>query len=150
LYLNGYNLMTFPVVDRKAVLRALIPDNNGWIRFTDHVEGRGKDFFDAVSSHGLEGIVAKRKNSEYVPARSKCWIKIKPQQRDRFVVGGMTPPAGSRKHFGALLLGLYNKKGDFIYVGRAGGGFDDRSLADASKQVAKLVTSRRPFKEVPA
>ena len=150
LYLNGFNLMKFPLVDRKAVLRALIPDNAGWIRYTDHVENRGKDFFDAVSKHGLEGIVAKQKASEYTPGRSRAWIKIKSQRRDHFVVGGFTPPAGSRKYFGALLLGLYDRKGDFIYVGRAGGGFDDRSLADSFKQVTDLVVKKCPFKEVPS
>lgn len=150
LHLNGYNLMKFPVIARKEVLKALIPDRAGWIRYTDHVEGRGIDFFNAVSSHGLEGIVAKKKTSEYVPARSKYWIKIKTQHTDRFVVGGFTPPAGSRKYFGALLLGLYDRKGDFIYVGRAGGGFDDRTLAEASKEVRKRIASKRPFKEVPA
>jgi len=103
LYINGFNLMKFPLVDRKAVLRALIPDGAGWVRYTDHVEGRGKDFFEAVSSHDLEGIVAKQKNSEYVQARSKFWIKIKTERTDHFVIGGFTPPEGSRKYFGALL-----------------------------------------------
>jgi bifunctional non-homologous end joining protein LigD len=149
LFVNGYNLMKFPVVQRKEVLRSLIPANNGWVRFTDHIEGRGRAFFKTVSDHGLEGIVAKKKDSEYVPARSKNWIKIKTQQTDHFVVGGYTPPAGSRKHFGALLLGLYNRNGEFIYVGRAGGGFDDRSLADAANQLESLKTSKRPFKVIP-
>ncbi len=150
LYLNGFNLTKFPLVDRKAVLRALIPDNGGWIRYTDHIEGRGVDFFNAVSAHNLEGIVAKQKLSEYVQARSKNWIKIKTLHTDRFVVGGYTPPAGSRKYFGALLLGLYDRKGDLIYVGRAGSGFDDRGLADAFKDLKAVVSKKNPFKEIPA
>src|SRR5204862_5253255 len=72
----------------------------------------------------------------------------KTQQTDHFVVGGFTPPEGSRKYFGALLLGLY-KNDDLIQVGRAGGGFDDRTLASVSKQLQKLVTKKCPFKEVP-
>jgi bifunctional non-homologous end joining protein LigD len=150
LYLNGYNLMKFPLSERKAVLRAVISADGGWIRYTDHIEGRGVDFFNAVSSRNLEGIVAKQKMSAYEQTRSKCWIKIKTQHTDHFVVGGFTPPAGSRKYFGALALGLYNKKGELIYVGRSGGGFDDRTLAEVYGELKSLVVSRTPFKEVPA
>jgi bifunctional non-homologous end joining protein LigD len=149
LYLNGYNLMKFPLEERKAVLRKLIPDNNEWIRFADHVEGSGLEFFKAVEQHGLEGIVAKHKKSEYQQGRSKQWLKIKTLLADRFVVGGFTPPEGSRKYFGALLLGLY-KAGDLIYVGRVGGGFDDRMLADVYKTLKPLLTKQCPFKQVPA
>jgi bifunctional non-homologous end joining protein LigD len=149
LYINGYNLMKFPLIERKAVLRKLIADNTGWIRFADHVEGMGTQFFNAVEKHGLEGVVAKLKKSEYQQARSRYWLKIKTQQTDHFVVGGFTPPEGSRKHFGALLLGLYSNH-DLIYVGRAGGGFDDRTLAEADKELHPIVTKKSPFKEVPA
>jgi bifunctional non-homologous end joining protein LigD len=149
LYLNGYDLMKFPLIERKAVLKKLIPDNKGWIRFADHVEGSGIPFFKAVEKHGLEGIVAKLKKSEYQQTRSKYWLKIKSQQTDHFVVGGFTPPEGSRKHFGALLLGLYQGS-DLIYVGRAGSGFDDRMLAEAARVLKPLTTKKSPFKEVPA
>ena len=149
LYLNGYNLMKFPLLERKAVLRKLIPDSNGWIRFADHVEEKGVQFFDVVSEHRLEGIVAKLKSSEYQQARSRSWLKIKTQHTDHFVVGGFTAPEGSRKYFGALLLGLY-RQGDFIYVGRAGGGFDDEALAKTYEELKPLVTKKAPFKEVPA
>src|SRR5207253_5867169 len=70
-------------------------------------------------------------------------------QTDHFVVGGFTPPHGSRKHFGALLLGLY-RNGDLIHVGRTGSGFDDRMLEEAYKALKPLVTKKSPFKEVPA
>jgi bifunctional non-homologous end joining protein LigD len=149
LYINGYNLMKFPLIERKSVLQKLIPDNTGWIRYVDHVEGNGTAFFNAVEEHGLEGIVAKLKHSQYQQARTRHWLKIKTQQSDHFVVGGFTWPEGSRKFFGALLLGLY-KNGDLIYVGRTGGGFDDRALADAHRQLQGLVTKKCPFREVPA
>src|SRR6185295_13644668 len=148
LHVNGYNLMKFPLVERKAVLRKVVSGNDGWIRFADHVEDTGLQFFRAVEGRGLEGIVAKLKKSEYQQARSKYWLKIKTQQTDHFVVGGFTPPEGTRKYFGALLLGLY-QNGDLIYVGRAGGGFDDRALEEAYKELQPLVTKKCPFKEVP-
>ena len=148
LYINGYNLMKFPLIDRKSVLQKLVETNTGWIRFADHVEESGIQFFNAVAKRGLEGVVAKLKASEYQPARSKYWIKIKTQQTDHFVVGGFTPPEGSRKHFGALLLGLYDGD-DLIFVGRAGGGFDDRGLAQAAKELDPLITKKMPFKNIP-
>jgi bifunctional non-homologous end joining protein LigD len=150
LYLNGYDLMKFPLIERKAVLKTLITESGGWIRYTDHIEKRGKDFFKAVSSMGLEGIVAKVADSAYQQSRSKFWLKIKSQQTDHFVIGGMTRPEGSRKYFGALLLGLYDRNGDFIYVGRSGGGFDDRALVGAYNELEPLRTASAPFKQVPA
>ena len=149
LYLNGYDLRRFPLEQRKAVLRKLIPGNGGWIRFNDHIEGRGIDFFKVVSKRGLEGIVAKHRESAYQETRSRYWIKIKTQHTDHFVVVGFTPPEGSRKYFGALLLGLYNREGELIHVGRAGGGFDDHSLEDVFKQLKPLVIPKSPLKEIP-
>jgi len=141
--------MKFPLIERKAVLGQLIPENDGWIRYADHIEGDGVAFFEAVSKRGLEGIVAKLKKSEYQQTRSRYWLKIKTQMTDHFVVGGFTAPEGTRKLFGALLLGLYSNS-SLIYVGRTGGGFDDRMLAQAYDEVKPLVTETCPFKEVPA
>jgi bifunctional non-homologous end joining protein LigD len=150
LYVNGHDLQRFPLSERKAVLQKLIPDYNGWVRYTDHVEERGVDFFNAVTEHDLEGIVAKDKKSPYQQNRSRYWLKIKTQQTDHFVIGGFTPPEGSRKHFGALLLGLYNEDGKLVHVGRAGSGFDDKSLAVLFRDLKPLVVSKPPFVEVGA
>ncbi len=149
LYLNGYNLMKFPLIERKAALRKLIPENHGWVRYVDHVEENGLEFFKAVSERSLEGIVAKQKRSQYQQARSRSWLKIKTQRTDHFVVGGWTPGEGTRKYFGALLLGLYGN-GELEYVGRVGGGFDDRTLKEASEELKPLVTKKCPFKETPS
>src|SRR5437773_6146453 len=149
LYLNGYILMKFPLEHRKAVLRKLLPDNSGWIRFADHVEANGVAFFKAVEEHGLEGVVAKHRNGEYQQGRSKYWLKIKTRKTGHFVVGGFTAPEGSRKYFGALLAGLY-RNGDLIYVGRVGGGFDDRMLVQVHKALVPLIIKERPFNGIPA
>src|SRR5688572_32965168 len=150
LYVNGYDLRGLPLEHRKAVLRKLIPATGGWVRYNDHVEGRGNDFFAAVSKHQLEGIVAKHRASPYQQARSRYWLKIKTQHTDHYVIAGFTPPEGSRKYFGALLLGLYDRNGDLIHVGRAGGGFDDKTLKEVWQQIKPLVIPKSPFKEIPA
>jgi bifunctional non-homologous end joining protein LigD len=150
LFVNGYDLRSRPLEDRKAVLKKLVPADGGWVRYNDHVETRGKDFFDAVSKHKLEGIVAKHRESPYQQGRSRQWLKIKTQHTDHFVIAGFTPPEGSRKFFGALLLGLYDSKGHLIHVGRAGGGFDDKTLQQVWQQIKPLVVPKTAFKEVPA
>ena len=150
LYLNGYDLRRFPLEQRKAVLKKLIPGNGGWVRYNDHIEERGTDFFNAVSKRGLEGIVAKHRESPYQQTRSRYWIKIKTQHTDHFVVAGFTPPEGSRKYFGALLLGLYNKQGELIHVGRAGGGFDDQTLKEVFEELRPLVIPKSALKTIPA
>jgi bifunctional non-homologous end joining protein LigD len=150
LYVNGYDLRGLALEGRKAVLRKLIPDGGGWVRYNDHVEGRGRDFFNAVSKHKLEGIVAKHRASPYQQARSRYWLKIKTQHTDHFVIAGFTPPEGSRRYFGALLLGLYDRKGDLIHVGRAGGGFDDKTIKEIWQELKPLVIPKPVFKEIPA
>jgi bifunctional non-homologous end joining protein LigD len=150
LFVNGYDLRRLPLEHRKAILRKLIPADGGWIRYNDHVEGRGKDFFDAVSKHKLEGIVAKHRESPYQQTRSRYWLKIKTQHTDHFVIAGFTPPEGSRKYFGALLLGLYDRNGALIHVGRAGGGFDDKTLKEVWQKLKPLVVSKPAFKAIPA
>jgi bifunctional non-homologous end joining protein LigD len=149
-YLNGFDIAGFPLSQRKAVLRELLAESGGWVRYNDHVEGRGVDFFEAVTQHKLEGIVAKRMDSPYQQGRSRDWLKIKTQHTDHFVIGGFTPPEGSRKLFGALLLGLYNQDGKLVYVGRAGGGFDDKTLAAVYRTLKPLIAEKSPFHQVPA
>lgn len=150
MYINGFDLMRAPLIDRKAVLRKLLPDDQGWIRFTESIEGHGTAFYEAASRLGLEGIVAKLKSSPYQQARSKNWRKIKTELMDDFVIAGFTPPEGSRKHFGALVLGQYDRDGALVSTGRVGGGFDDRALAAAHRRLKPLVVARSPLTEIPA
>ena len=91
----------------------------------DYVEAEGKEFFEAAVRLGLEGMVAKRRDSRYQPgARSPSWLKVKEVQDQELVVGGYTPGTGYRsKTFGALVLGYYEGD-DLSYAGRVGSGFD--------------------------
>lgn len=77
---------------------------------------------------GLEGLIGKRGDAAYLSGCSRSWIKIKCRKRQERVVGGYTDPEGSRKGFGALLLGLYDEDGALRFVGRVGSGFDNRAL----------------------
>src|SRR5207247_8137146 len=116
----------------------------GVVRYGDHVVERGEAFFEACSAERLEGIVAKRMASRYVGGRSRDWLKIKCERRQEFVIGGYTTPQGTRAHFGALHLGLY-EDGRLDYVSNVGTSCDDRTLELVSENLRPLARATSPF-----
>jgi bifunctional non-homologous end joining protein LigD len=96
----------------------------------------------------FEGLVAKDLSSPYVEGRSRFWLKVKVHQEDEFVIGGFTEPTGSRKYFGALLLGAYDR-GKFHFVGKVGTGFNEQTLAMLFKKFRPLVRQHSPFVDPP-
>jgi bifunctional non-homologous end joining protein LigD len=98
-----------------------------------------------AEERGWEGVVAKDEASVYEPGRrSRSWLKIKTRRESEFVIGGSTPPAGSRTHFGALLLGLFDGT-SLRYVGKVGAGFTRATLADVAARMKALRTEVCPF-----
>jgi bifunctional non-homologous end joining protein LigD len=144
LELNGRDLTGLPLITRKEKLRAVLKDGVH-VRYCDHVEARGNDFFAAAVKQDLEGIIGKRKDSMYTKgARGKNWVKIKNHQTQEAVIGGYTAPRNSRKHFGALLLGVYEGN-KLVYTGHTGTGFDARSLDELMATMKPLVRATSPF-----
>src|SRR5207249_3271057 len=126
-----------------ACLQLLLPAR-GVVHFGDHVLGHGREFFDAACAERLEGVVAKKRDSQYVGKRSRDWLKLKCQLRQEFVIGGYTAPQGSRAHFGALHLGLY-RDGQLVYVSKVGTGFDEATLELVSERLRPLARATSPF-----
>ena len=145
LALEGRDLRRRPLLERKRCLELLVPPR-GVARYCEHVAGGGPAFFEAVGELGLEGVVAKRAASTYAGGRSRDWLKVKCQHRQEFVIGGYTAPQGSRGHFGALHLGLY-EEGRLVYVSKVGTGFDERVLAAIAKRLVPLARATSPFAE---
>jgi bifunctional non-homologous end joining protein LigD len=143
LYLDGYDLHRVSLEERKEVLKQ-ITDVSGAVRYSDHFP-QGKALFDVAKQKGLEGILAKRRNSVYEERRTREWLKIKITQTVDCVIGGYTDPEGSREYFGSIVLGLYDKKGSLIHVGQAGTGFDHAKLKEISKVLKKRETKQSPF-----
>ena len=143
LYLDGYDLRRVKLEDRKKLLAEIVKTDD-LIRYSDHFD-HGKALFDVAKQKGLEGIIAKRRDSFYEERRSREWLKIKITQTVDCVVGGYTDPEGSRPHFGSLVLGLYDEKKNLIHVGQAGTGFDHATLAKIFKSLSKLETKKNPF-----
>lgn len=150
LYLDGKDLRELPLIERKELLKDLIENHDFTrVRYSDHIKSRGKAFFLEAEKKHLEGIMAKKIDSTYVSLRSRNWLKIKTQMRQEAVIGGFTEPKGSRKNFGALLLGVYDDKKKFIYIGHVGGGFDEKLLKDIFAQMKPLVQKKCPFATIP-
>jgi bifunctional non-homologous end joining protein LigD len=147
LYGNGRDLRNEPLERRKAALEALLT-GHGPVLYSKHVEGDGKALFDVARERGLEGIVGKRRDSKYLERRSRDWVKIKAQQRQETVIGGWTDGRGSRKHFGALLVGVY-EDGEFRYAGSVGTGFDEKKLVAVASKLRPLARKTTPFAHEP-
>ncbi len=149
LSLEGHDLTNLPLVRRKRLLKRILPAAPH-IGFSDHVEKEGILFFRVVKERGLEGIVAKHSQSLYrMGTRSRQWLKVKTHLTQEGVIAGFTEPRGGRRHFGALVLGVY--QGDeLIYIGHTGGGFTFTTLADIRARLGPLIRKKCPFREEPA
>ena len=144
IYLDGYDLRRVTLEERKRLLQEVLKANE-LVRFSDHYPGQGVALFEVAKQKGLEGILAKKRNSCYEERRSREWLKIKITQTVDCVVGGYTEPEGTRQYFGSLVLGLYNKKKQLIHVGHAGTGFDQARLKEISGVLKELDTKTNPF-----
>ena len=144
LWLDGYDLTSLPLVERKEILRQIIPANDV-TRYSDHVERNGKVFFDIAKKQGLEGIIAKNKDSSYeADSRSKNWLKIKTTAQQEAIICGFTAPRHGRQYFGALILGVY-ENGELVYAGQAGSGFTQKTLKETWDKLQPLITGKCPF-----
>jgi bifunctional non-homologous end joining protein LigD len=150
LYLGDRDLTALPLVERKATLQRLVADApKDLVRYSDHQDARGPEFFQHACSLALEGIVSKQRNAPYTPGRSRSWLKIKCGNREEFVIIGFSDPGGSRKGFGSLLLGYHDRDGTLRYAGRVGTGFDHAMLGELRKTLDRLARKTRPVAAMP-
>jgi bifunctional non-homologous end joining protein LigD len=143
LYLDGYDTTAVALRDRKTLLRGALNYRDA-LRFTQHRNAVGEQYFQFACAHGWEGLVAKRAESPYVSRRSPEWLKFKCSFGQEFVIGGFTDPAGSRVGIGALLVGYYDD-GGFAYAGKVGTGFSTATLLSLRRQLDALATDKSPF-----
>lgn len=134
--------------ERKAALESALRSSDHFVMCSKHVIGAGKRLFAQARKLGIEGIVAKRRASAYVSGRSRDWLKLKAVLSQEFVIVGWTEPRGSRRYFGALLLGIYDD-GALRFAGHVGTGFNGATLADLHRRLAPLETKRKPVPEDP-
>ncbi|HXS35626.1 MAG TPA: DNA ligase D [Flavipsychrobacter sp.] len=145
LWYNGKNLMSLPLSERQVLLKSILPLTDDRIRLSNIFPVDGTEFFKAARKLGLEGIMAKKADSLYVPdSRSKEWLKIKIHKRQEVVIGGFTNNEGSSKQFSSLLLGVYEKS-MFKYVGKVGTGFTEKLQKELMAKFKPLVIKKCPF-----
>lgn len=140
MWLDGRDLTKLALEERLALLQQLplagplervepVTDESPWER---------------AEREGWEGVIAKRRDSEYEHRRSRNWLKMKCELSQRFVVGGFTDPQGKRVGLGALLIGHCEGE-DFVFAGRIGTGFDTNLLLDLRAQLDQLEIPKAPF-----
>jgi bifunctional non-homologous end joining protein LigD len=150
LQLDGKSLVGLPLEGRKNVLEKLCAGAGDPIRYSGAIGGDAKRLLEEVKRRGLEGIIGKQRNSVYEPGRrSGAWIKLKCVNEQEFVIGGYTPPQGARKHFGAILVGYYEKK-RLVFAGKVGTGFTTKSLATLKKKFRPKERGECPFVDLPS
>ncbi|MFH1031427.1 MAG: non-homologous end-joining DNA ligase [Chloroflexota bacterium] len=150
LYLDGYELQAIPLTVRKKILERILVASAS-VRLMEHFEGDGTAIYRGAIDQGLEGIIAKRKDSKYEAGRrSSSWLKIKSTTTDDFIIGGYTQGEGNRaRTFGALVLGFYDDKKRLIPAGHVGTGLNDKLLADLKKRLDAIKTKQNPFSVMP-
>jgi bifunctional non-homologous end joining protein LigD len=150
LQAGGKSLIGLPVERRKELLSLLCKDAGSSIRFSGEIGGDPVALLGEVKRLGLEGVIGKQRGSVYEPGRrSGAWIKLKCVNEQEFVIGGFTPPQGARKHFGAVLVGYYEKN-RLMFAGKVGTGFNTKLLATLHKRLMAEKRDDCPFADLPS
>jgi bifunctional non-homologous end joining protein LigD len=149
LHLDGWDLRQVGLEERKQVLRRLLDSAPETLRFSDHVRGRGPEFFEKARGAGLEGVISKRAAAPYREGRGGDWRKAKCRLSQEVVIGGWRWTSDGRGAIGALLVG-FHEDGQLVYAGRVGSGLSDRMLADLQRRLEARRRETSPFAEVPA
>lgn len=148
LWLNGHSTEELPLLQRKELLKDALTETDT-IKYCDHIPEKGIEFFEQMKKMKLEGMIAKRTDSQYAENyRTSDWLKIKFSNTDETIICGFTEPRGSRKGFGALILGKYID-GKLIYCGHTGTGFNNSSLQELHQRLQKLIVTASPFEIIP-
>ncbi|KIA83653.1 DNA ligase [Kaistella solincola] len=148
LWLDGKDLKDLIFTDRRAILSEILTENKT-ILLSEAFDTSGIEFLETARKMGLEGIMAKRKDSRYqTKNRTKDWLKIKANKRQEVVIGGFTLNEDSNKKFSSLLLGVYEGK-KLVYTGKVGTGFNAKMQTEMMELFQPLITDKVPFSEEP-
>ena len=142
---DGVSLVDLPLTERKEILKKSVKEGKH-VLLSDFVEEKGEAYYRVALEKGLEGVMAKKKDSVYEQGvRSGNWLKIKKLRSCDCVIFGYTQGSGARSGtFGALLLGLYDGEKP-VYVGKVGTGFSQALLQTLSEKFQQLKTEKAPF-----
>ncbi len=143
LYLNDHSVIELPLIDRKSLISEVLEDTE-LSRYCDHIHAKGTKFFKKAVEEGMEGVIAKKADSLYIPGyRTDQWLKIKAENSQEAIICGYTESPGDT-WFGSLILGIY-KNDKLTYIGNCGTGFSNQEQKDLFKKLKPLETKKSPF-----
>jgi bifunctional non-homologous end joining protein LigD len=144
---DGKPLTKLPLMERKQILKDSLKEGVN-VLLSDFIEEKGEAYYQSALEKGLEGVVAKKKDSPYEEGLlTGSWLKIKKLKTCDCVIFGYTKGSKSREGtFGALLLGVYDKEGKPVYIGKVGTGFTQEMLGILTDKFEKLKADLAPFK----
>ncbi len=142
----GKPLLDLPLMKRKKFLKEAVQEG-AHVLLADYVEEKGEAYYQVALERGLEGVMAKKKDSPYEPGlRSGNWLKIKKLHALDAVIFGYTQGSGARaKTFGSLVMGLFDGEGKAVSIGRVGTGFSKKPLQTLLENFQPLKTDKAPF-----
>jgi bifunctional non-homologous end joining protein LigD len=144
MFHGGEDLRDLTLLERKKRLKEILPRHK-LIAFSRHRKTSGIKFFEEAERKGLEGIMAKRAESQYLSgARTDNWLKIKTSKRQEVVIVGFTAPRRTRPFFGALALAV-RENNHWRYIGHVGTGFNHETLKELHGKLMRLKAARSPF-----
>ncbi len=149
LWVDGHDVCALPWTDRRNALEGLLEaPAPSWRVPAVHDDGRA--LLEIADAHGLEGVVAKRRDSVYLPGkRTTAWRKIKVRRHQEFVVGGWWPGEGGRSGgVGSLIVGVHDRSAPgnpLRFAGKVGTGFTSAVLSEYERLLAPLAVDACPF-----
>ena len=145
LWKDGHSLLTEKYIERRHSLAQLKLSGDSW-QTPPFEEGGGQAMVEASAKAGLEGVMAKKLDSQYEPGRrSAAWVKVKNRNRQELVIGGWLEGEGKRRGYpGALLVGYYDN-GKLVYAGKVGTGFTDTMLEKLAALMKPVAQVKSPF-----
>lgn len=144
IYYENYSLVDVPLIERKKLLEKILPPLPN-IKISGHIEKTGISFFEASKVNDLEGIIAKKASSKYLPLkRSRDWLKIKSKHTHEVVIGGFALSERGGRIAGSLAVGIY-KDNKLTYIGNIGSGFKVNELNKLTERLNEIIISSSPF-----
>lgn len=149
-YFEGHDLRAVPLVQRRQLLKQFLEAHpHEQLAFSADFDADVASLLESARRMGLEGVIAKRKDSPYESRRTETWLKLKNRLRQEFVVAGYTDRSSGEAEIGSLLLGVHDDNGRLVYVGNVGAGWNAKTAAALKQQLARIEVKTSPFGKEP-
>jgi bifunctional non-homologous end joining protein LigD len=149
-YFEGHDLRATPLVQRRQLLKQLLEEHpHAHLRFSADFDADAASILESARRMGLEGVIAKRKDSPYESRRTETWLKLKNKLRQEFVIAGYSDRSSGEAEIGSLLLGVHGDDAQLVYVGNVGTGWDAKTAAKLKTQLKKIEVAASPFGSKP-